>query len=519
MRIYLISAYAITILIVNIISLHNIGGYDSLLAYNQIVRSINKELISEWVPHSSYLYPFVIKFFHIFISSPKILNDFLFLSNSLIFSLITFLISKKITSSKNIQDISFLLAGLYFSNFMGVFYWDHLAFTLSLLILLLYLSNNRVVLISIIFYFLFLLKIQIFAATIISYYLILIIDLIKNKIYLKSFFKIILINIIIFIISSVLILILYSSSFFLEYFGYIYGRYTSIDPNTPFSNESIGSNYSLKNIFYRFIFPLNLNIKNISINFTIITFLLQCIFYIAYFLIFSKRDIKNRNILIYITLSHILFCSFLGRGYLTTICFMPLIFVFISEYYLIISLRKITSLLLIFTFSLLFSNEIFQYRSFFDKNTNKEDKIVSKSNFKINSPENFHYKYVKSDKKSKTMQVVKNQLNFLENQIYLNNNFFIFGHHLQFLFFIEDKDFNNKYPFTRVLDEYIFSKNFKNQRAYKLEQINLINNSEYVLVHNYEYTNDQLIRIKSIYLKEFTLFRKFNEIRIYKRNK
>ena len=96
---------------------------------------------------------------------------------------------------------------------------------------------------------------------------------------------------------------------------------------------------------------------------------------------------------------------------------------------------------------------------------------------------------------------------------------FIFGHHLQFLFFIEDKDFNNKYPFTRVLDEYIFSKNFKNQRAYKLEQINLINNSEYVLVHNYEYTNDQLIRIKSIYLKEFTLFRKFNEIRIYKRNK
>ena len=77
----------------------------------------------------------------------------------------------------------------------------------------------------------------------------------------------------------------------------------------------------------------------------------------------------------------------------------------------------------------------------------------------------------------------KNQLNFLENQIYLNN-FFIFGHHLQF-YFIEDKDFNNKYPFTRVLDEYIFSKNFKNQRAYKLEQINLINNSEYVLVHNY----------------------------------
>ena len=123
MRIYLISAYAITILIVNIISLHNIGGYDSLLAYNQIVRSINKDLISEWVPHSSYLYPFVIKFFHLFISSPKILNDFLFLSNSLIFSLITFLISKKITSSKNIQDISFLLAGLYFSNFMGVFYW------------------------------------------------------------------------------------------------------------------------------------------------------------------------------------------------------------------------------------------------------------------------------------------------------------------------------------------------------------------------------------------------------------
>ena len=125
---------------------------------------------------------------------------------------------------------------------------------------------------------------------------------------------------------------------------------------------------------------------------------------------------------------------------------------------------------------------------------------------------------MKSDKKSKTMQVVKNQLNFLENQIYLNNNFLYLAIISSF-FFYRDKDFNNKYPFTRVLDEYIFSKNFKNQRAYKLEQINLINNSEYVLVHNYEYTNDQLIRIKSIYLKEFTLFRKFNEIRIYKRNK
>ena len=518
MRIYLISAYAITILIVNIISLHNIGGYDSLLAYNQIVRSINKEIISEWVPHSSYLYPFVIKFFNLFISSPKIINDFLFLSNSLIFSSITFLISKKITSSKNIQDISFLLSGLYFANFMGVFYWDHLAFTLSLLILLLYLSNNRIVLISLIFYFLFLLKIQIFAATIISYYLILIIDLIKNKIYLKFFLKIVLINFFIFIASSLFILILYSSSFFLEYFGYIYGRYTSIDPNTPFSNESIGSNYSLKNIVYRFIFPLNLDFRKISVNFTIITFLLQCIFYFAYFLIFSKRDIKNRNILIYITLSHILFCSFLGRGYLTTICFMPLIFVFISEYYLNLSLRKIATILLIFTFSLLFSNEIFQYKSFFDDNINIKDKIVSKSNFNINSPENFHYKYVNSDKKSEKMQIVKNQLFFLEKQIYLNNNFFIFGHHLQFLFFLEDKDFNNKYPFTRVLDEYIFSKNFNNQTAYELEQINLINNSEYVLVHNYEYTNDQLSRIKSFYLKDFILFRKFDDIVIYKRN-
>ena len=63
MKVYLILIYSIIILPLNILSLLNIGGYDSLLVFHQIYRSLEKSLIDEWVPHSSYLFPFVIKLF------------------------------------------------------------------------------------------------------------------------------------------------------------------------------------------------------------------------------------------------------------------------------------------------------------------------------------------------------------------------------------------------------------------------------------------------------------------------
>ena len=116
MKVYLILIYAIIILPLNILSLLNIGGYDSLLAFHQIYRSLEKSLIDEWVPHSSYLFPFIIKLFGLFFDSPRLIHNILFFSNTLVFALICLMITKEFSNSKKIQ-IKMLWYGLGHSKY------------------------------------------------------------------------------------------------------------------------------------------------------------------------------------------------------------------------------------------------------------------------------------------------------------------------------------------------------------------------------------------------------------------
>ena len=114
MKVYLILIYSIIILPLNILSLLNIGGYDSLLVFHQIYRSLEKSLIDEWVPHSSYLFPFVIKLFGLIFDSPRVIHNILFFSNSLVFALICLMVTRKFSSSKNTNFIIFIIGYLFF---------------------------------------------------------------------------------------------------------------------------------------------------------------------------------------------------------------------------------------------------------------------------------------------------------------------------------------------------------------------------------------------------------------------
>ena len=108
----------------------------------------------------------------------------------------------------------------------------------------------------------------------------------------------------------------------------MHGRFVSIDPNTPFANKEIGSNYSFYKIVETIFFPLNMKFWDLSLNFSILNFTLQIFFYIAYIILFNKL---TKKYFIFLLISHIIFASYLGRGYLTIIIYLPLIFTFILE--------------------------------------------------------------------------------------------------------------------------------------------------------------------------------------------
>ena len=61
----------------------------------------------------------------------------------------------------------------------------------------------------------------------------------------------------------------------------------------------------------------------------------------------------------------------------------------------------------------------------------------------------------------------------------------------------------------------IFSKNFNNKKKYQDEQLEIINNSEYIILHNYEYSKQDINKIMNIYLKNFKFLKKFDDIYIY----
>ena len=513
MKVYLILIYSIIILPLNILSLLNIGGYDSLLAFHQIYRSLEKSLIDEWVPHSSYLFPFVIKLFGLIFDSPRVIHNILFFSNSLVFALICLMVTREFSSSKKIQILSFSLSGIYFSNFMGVFYWDHLGFTLSLIILYSYLKKKYLI-IALCLYSLFLLKLQIFAATSFALTIIIFIDFIKKQLEFKKILEIFFKTIFIFILFSILIYLTYGIDFFKEYFGYVHGRFVSIDPNTPFANKEIGSNYSFYKIVETIFFPLNMKFWDLSLNFSILNFTLQIFFYIAYIILFNK-EVDQKNILFFLLISHIIFASYLGRGYLTIIIYLPLIFTFILEKKIKEKYHLIFSSLLVFIFIVLFFNEFYPLKKIINKNIEVIEPIYSSSKFKISRADQIHFDYVNSNNKEKVLPKIRSQLLFLKKQNYLSDNFFIFGHHLQLLFFLDGRDFKNKYPFTRIINENIFSKNFNNKKKYQDEQLEIIDNSEYIILHNYEYSKQDIDKIMNIYLKNFKFHKKFDDIYIY----
>ena len=513
MKVYLILIYAIIILPLNILSLLNIGGYDSLLAFHQIYRSLEKSLIDEWVPHSSYLFPFIIKLFGLIFDSPRLIHNILYFSNALVFALICLMITREFSNSKKIQILSFTLSGIYFSNFMGVFYWDHLGFTLSLIILHSYLKKKFLI-IALFLYSLFLLKLQIFAATSIALTIIIFIDLLKKQIEFKKILEFFFQNIFIFIIFSVLISLIYGIDFFREYFGYVHGRFVSIDPNIPFANKEIGSNYSFYKIIETIFFPLNISLTDLGFNFSIFNFTLQIFFYISYVILFNK-EVSQKNILLFLLISHIIFASYLGRGYLTIIIYLPLIFTFVLEKKIKEKYQLIFSSLLVFIFMMLFFNEFYPLKKIIYKNIKVNDPIFSSNNFKISRADQIHFNYVNSDNMGEVLPKIRSQLLFLKNQSYLDNNFFIFGHHLQLLFFLDGRDFNNKYPFTRIINENIFSKNYNDKKKYQNDQLEIIKNSKYVILHKYEYSKQDIKKIMNIYLQNFKLFKKFDDIFIY----
>lgn len=513
MKVYLILIYSIIILPLNILSLLNIGGYDSLLAFHQIYRSLEKSLIDEWVPHSSYLFPFIIKLFGLIFDSPRLIHNILFFSNTLVFALICLMITREFSNSKKIQILSFTLSGIYFSNFMGVFYWDHLGFTLSLIILHSYLKK-RFLIIALFLYSLFLLKLQIFAATSIALTIIIFVDLLKKEIGFKKILEFFFQNLLIFIFFSILISLIYGIDFFREYFGYVHGRFVSIDPNIPFANKKIGSNYSFYKIIETIFFPLNVRFKDLGLNFSILNFTLQIFYYFAYVILFNKQ-VGKKNIIFFLLISHIICASYLGRGYLTIIIYLPLIFTFVLEKKIKEKYHLIFSSLLVFIFIVLFFNEFYPLKKIIKNQSEVIEPLYSSNNFKISRADQIHFNYVNSDNMEEVLPKIKSQLLFLNNQNYLDNNFFIFGHHLQLLFFLDGRDFNNKYPFTRIINENIFSKNFNNKKKYQDEQLELINNSEYIILHIFEYSKKDIEEIMNIYLKNFNFIKKFDDIYIY----
>lgn len=164
---------------------------------------------------------------------------------------------------------------------------------------------------------------------------------------------------------------------------------------------------------------------------------------------------------------------------------------------------------------MLFFNEFYPLKKIIYKNIKVNDPIFSSNNFKISRADQIHFNYVNSDNMGEVLPKIRSQLLFLKNQSYLDNNFFIFGHHLQLLFFLDGRDFNNKYPFTRIINENIFSKNYNDKKKYQNDQLEIIKNSKYVILHKYEYSKQDIKKIMNIYLQNFKLFKKFDDIFIY----
>ena len=315
------------------------------------------------------------------------------------------------------------------------------------------------------------------------------------------------------LITFLAIIIIYDLDVIADYFGYIYGRYTNIDSSIPFSNTDVGSNYSILKIFKVILYPLNIKIELNTINFTIITFFLQIIIYISYFFLIKK---KNRHeVISFLLVSQLLFSAYLGRGFMTNMAYFPLILIYVSEN-LNQKYKFIPGIYCIFLFFILFINELVPIKNFFNENNKSEDYLISHHKTKIQKQENIlidniHYKL----NDNLLFISVKNDLEFLSKQRYLSNNFFIFGHYAKMLFFLDGRDFYNKYPFTFILNEHIFTKYFKKRDEYINDIIEQISNTEFVIVNKSEYSKSDINYIESIYLSNFKLIKKKEGLSIY----
>lgn len=514
MRIYILFLLSLIILIISTLSFFQIGAYDSLLTTHQIDRVNNKQLFLEWVPHSSISYVYIIKILSIFTSEVSKINFIGFTLNNLIASFISYYISHFITSNIKLRLLTFVLTGIYFSNFMAVFYWDHIGFTLGLLLLALYLSKKDYkILVSLIFSFLFFLKIQIFVGLFLSYLILKIIDLKKNKITLFEFLKFKAFFIAVLLMTFLTIMTIYELDVIADYFGYIYGRYSNVDSSIPFSNTEVGSNYSIFKIFKVILYPLNIKLEFLTLNFTIMTFILQIIIYFSYFFLIKKKN--GYEVISFLLISQLFFSAYLGRGFMTNMAYFPLILIYVSE-----NLGKryklIPGIYSILLFFFLFINELVPIKKFLQEYKVSDDYLISYHKTKIQKQENILIDNIPYEPNSNELfKSVKNDLEFLSNQIYLNNNFFIFGHYTKMLFFLDGRDFINKYPFTYVLNEHIFTKNFSKKDEYIYDIKEQINKSEYAIVNKSEYSKSDINYIESNYLSNFKLIKKKGELSIY----